>query len=199
MTRALIRTVVTIALASLVWAPVMAEEPEKSEDRSAETKGEAETRTAEERAREAAGSVVITNDVLADLYGPGRRLPDTATTGSEGETPTGQKPADAAAGPPDPVKAMRERQARDKQRRAQAEEARTRVLDLKQRVADLEKRALAIRNPLLPRPVVPEEQQDEWSSMGAVQRLEMTQEELAQARADLDAAEKELARLERGQ
>ncbi len=133
--------------------------------------------------------VVITNEVLEELYGPGSVIPD--------------EPAESAAPPsaealPDPLQQMQAEQARETARLRAVPEAEKAVADAEAKVKELERRALAVENPFLPPPQVPEEERASWDAMDNVQRLEQTQKEIAQARADLEAAREKLRALKAG-
>lgn len=103
------------------------------------------------------------------------------------------EPAAPAPAPPDPSQWLEDRQARDeaaRQRRAAAEKA---VEDAKARVAELESRLLAVKNPFLPRPVLPPEEAAAWEGLDGAARAKRVEEQLVEARAELDGAEKALA------
>jgi hypothetical protein len=70
---------------------------------------------------------------------------------------------------------------------AEAEQA---VAAARERVKELENRILALRNPYMARPEIPEEEKADWDSMGTGERIKNSEEQLAQARKDLEAAEK---------
>lgn len=102
--------------------------------------------------------------------------------------------ADAPA-PPDPLQWMEDRKAREEAARVRLASAEQAVEDAKARVAELESRLLAVKNPFLPRPTLPPEEAAAWEGLDGVARAKRVEEQLVEARAELDRAEKALAAL----
>jgi len=125
---------------------------------------------------------VITNEFLEARYGGAQ-----AAMGVSGSAmPAGAASAVAIA--PDPLQAIADARARDADRARRRVEARAEIVRLEARVAELERRWLAVRNPLLPPPVVPDELRDEWDGWDSVQRDVRTTADLERAREALAAA-----------
>lgn len=93
----------------------------------------------------------------------------------------------------DPLSRMQQQQAEAEDHARAVEEAKQAVADARKRVAQLEERVLAVKNPFLARPVIPDDEKAQWDSMGARERLEDSETKLKQAREELAAAEKKLA------
>jgi hypothetical protein len=140
------------------------------------------------KARKLAGSVVITNDVLQQLYGPApdRPVPPVVAV-------------DAAFIPlPDPLEAMEIEAGVARNRRDQAVVTGKRIAELEQRLKELESRKLAVLNPYLRRPVLTEEEAAAWVGLDNRERVLHTEEAMAKTRGDLEAARLRLAELQRG-
>jgi hypothetical protein len=152
---------------------------------------------------------VYTNEDLEKLFGEEEsmeptRLPSVEQTPLPPADPSaeqepvmevkveGEPPAKPAS---DPLTLMRERQAQAEERNRAIAEAEQAVATASARVEQLELRISALRNPFRARPDIPEDERAEWDSMGTRERLERTEEQLEQARADLAAAEQELAKI----
>ena len=103
------------------------------------------------------------------------------------EPEPGEKPA------ADPLALMRQEQAMAAERDRAIADAKKTVADARARVTQLEQRILALKNPYLPRPEIPDDEKAGWESMGTRERLEQSEQQLEQARADLKAAKKALA------
>lgn len=103
------------------------------------------------------------------------------------------KPVAIEPAPPDPLQWMEDRKAREEADRVRLAAAEKAVEDAKTRVAELESRLLAVKNPFLPRPVLPPEEAAAWEGLDGVGRAKRVEEQLVEARADLDRAEKALA------
>lgn len=97
--------------------------------------------------------------------------------------------------PPDPLQWMEDRKAREEAARVRLASAEKAVEDAKARVAELESRLLAVKNPFLPRPTLPPEEAAAWEGLDGVARAKRVEEQLVEARAELDRAEKALAAL----
>lgn len=141
------------------------------------------------RRPDAAKVKVYTNDDLKKLYG-GEAVADEPNPASEsGTTPE--------TGSGDPLKELFDRQAKEAEHKQKIADAEAKVAAARDKIADLEKRKLALRNPLLRRPVGPEEKTDEWKALGASDRVKKTDEEIAAARADVEKLQAELDTLRR--
>lgn len=125
---------------------------------------------------------VITNEYLEARYGGAQ-----AAMGVSGSAMAAAA-VSAAAIDPDPLQAIADARAREADRARRRVEARAEITRLEARVAELERRRLAVRNPLLPPPVVPDELRDEWDGWDSVQRDIRTTADLERARAALTAA-----------
>lgn len=102
-------------------------------------------------------------------------------------------PADPAA--TDPLQWMEDRQAREEAERVRIAAAEKAVADARAHVAELEKRLLAVRNPFLPRPVLPPEEAAAWEGLDGAERAKRVEAQLGEARSELERAEKTLADL----
>ena len=129
---------------------------------------------------------VYTNADLRKLYGGG-------SVDSSGETAA---PAGAAIAT-DPLEQLFEQQARAEQHDKDVLAAEARVTEARNKVEQVKKASLAIKNPFLPRPKPPEENVEEWQAASVPGRVEMANQALAQAEADLAGAKAEVARLKR--
>ncbi len=138
------------------------------------------------KAKELAATVVITNEVLSQLYGEASFPADVPAT-VEGSAPL-----------PDPLEVMEVEAGARRVLRDRAAAARGRVAALEIRLQELETRRLAIKNPFLARPVLTEEEAAEWEGRDNVARLRLTEQTIEQARKELEAEQAELARLRRG-
>ena len=131
---------------------------------------------------------VYTNDDLERLPPPTALPPDDGSPGV------------VVAAPP-PVKAQSEPRATERPKPAAAraparvEAAEQRVAAASARVVELEKRLLAIHNPYLPRPELPPEEAQAWKGLDGRQRAARVEQQLVEARNELDAAEEDLTRL----
>jgi len=203
---------ISLALVVLLLPAALAEDEKKEEPKPPEKAAEPaktgeESPTGEEVQKDLSEGRVFTNEDLERLFGgeAEEEIVPPAAEGVPGEgaapperRPVEPVPGEAAGQPTDPLQWMQERQAREAQRREKIAEAEAAVTAAQQKVSDLEKRLLAIRNPYLARPDIPEEEKGEWDAMGAQERVDATEEQLRQAREDLQTAQQELARL-RGQ
>jgi hypothetical protein len=145
-----------------------------------------------EAAIKATETTVITNEILERLYGGAADAPDS------GVQVVGTRErllAEEQAGL-ESLERFRQRQARERTLESRISEARAEVAAAEAEVERLEKRALAVKNPYLARPVITEEEAEEWNRMDNAQRLRKTEEDIRQARERLEAAREELARLE---
>jgi len=91
---------------------------------------------------------------------------------------------------------MEERNTATNENRIEQVDAETQVAELSAKVANLEKRLLALKNPLLPRRYSDkkDEESEDWDQKGNLERVETTQKELDDARAELAAAQAKLRR-----
>ncbi len=156
------------------------------------------------------GSVVITNEdlermmagltpeqKLQGVYQAERHIGDPAPA-------AGAKPVEAAPGqeqqpdqkPQSSLEWMEERNAAAKENRVEHVDAETQVAELSAKVANLEKRLLALKNPLLPRRYSDktDPEAEDWDQKDNLERVETTQKELDEARAELAAAQAKLGR-----
>lgn len=103
----------------------------------------------------------------------------------------------AAPAATDPLQWMEDRQAREEAQRVRIAAAEKAVDDARARVAELENRLLAVKNPFLPRPVLPPEEAAAWEGLDGAERAKRVETQLAEARSELERAEKALADLRR--
>jgi hypothetical protein len=190
-TLALLATLVLVVSGPTCRAgdPETDEDPKTSEAADSEAKKDAEGKAEK---KEPEPGKVYTNADLERLFGP---APPPKTADGRPED------AEAAAGGdpkrPDALDAMQDEQARGRTRQLQAAEVEKVVADKRAEIERLEQRILRIRNPLLPRPeadLTPEEK-EEWKGLTAPQRVDLTQEQLDQARKELAEAEARLKKL----
>ena len=102
------------------------------------------------------------------------------------------KPAEAPdKAPQSSLEWMKERDEAAKERRVEYVDHEKKVADLSARVADLERRLLALKNPLLTRrySTKKDEEVEDWDELDNLQRVETTQKELDDARAELADAQ----------
>jgi hypothetical protein len=136
---------------------------------------------------------VYTNAELRKLYG-GEIDEPAASAEPLAAAPVvspGSEPAVAA----DPLQQLFDQQAQAEQRKNDTVAAEARVAEARKKVEEIKKATLATKNPLLPRPKIPEEKAEEWQAASAPDRVAMADQALAQAVADLASSEAELARL----
>lgn len=197
------------------------EEPEKKADKTDETAKEAEKRAPESpifKAAEDASAgkqkddeaVVITNDDLERMMAgltPEQKLqgvyqaerhigdPAPAAAGKPGEATPGQG-QQTEKKPQSSLEWMEERNAAAQENRVEHVDSEQQVAELSAKVASLEKRLLALKNPLLPRRYSDkkDEEDKEWDQKNNLQRVEETQKELDDARAELAAAQSKAGR-----
>jgi hypothetical protein len=89
---------------------------------------------------------------------------------------------------------LERRQAESKQRERQIAEAQDKVDAAAQRVSELEDRLRKVKNPLLARPEIPEDERGGWQGMSNPERLTQTEAGLKQAREELAAAREEMVK-----
>ncbi len=138
----------------------------------------------------------FTNDDLERMFGPptpeskGEPVADPVETA----TATPEAASDVATPEKSPLDAMADQERARLQKERDLAAASAKVDELRKRVEDVEQRGRAVRNPLLPRPSVPKDQQGDWNQLGASDRAARTDAELAAAREELSKAEADLAR-----
>ena len=109
-------------------------------------------------------------------------------------------PADAGTAPASRKQGatqwLEQQQADAAKARGEEAEAEKRVAELQRKVQDLERRLLAVRNPLMPRRYSDrkDDEVENWDEMSNPDRVATTEEELKQAKEDLAAAQRDLAR-----
>lgn len=99
---------------------------------------------------------------------------------------------------PDPLQEMERQRALRETLDLQRGRLEAKVASAKERVAELEKRLLAVRNPFLPRPQLPPEEEKIWASLDGAERARRVEGQIDEARRELEAAEAELAALPAG-
>ena len=131
---------------------------------------------------------VYTNDDLKRLPPPTALPPDDGSPGVVVAAPPPLKAQSPSRAPERPKTAAVQAPAR-------VDVAEQRVAAASARVVELEKRLLAIHNPYLPRPELPPEEALAWKGLDGRQRAARVEQQLVEARGELDAAEADLARL----
>lgn len=118
---------------------------------------------------------VITNEYLERLFGPA-------------EPPKKETTSQAAGGeaPSDPLKAMAEEQDHAREQQTLAADRDKKIVDAQARVKELERQVLEQKNPLLPRPKISKDEAEAQKGMNNQERVTRTQEQLEQARKDLE-------------
>jgi len=149
-------------------------------------------------------AVVITNEDLERMMSgltPEQKLqgvyqaerhigvPAPAKAGESQDAKPGQAAPDQA--PQSSLEWMKERDEAAKERRVEYVDHEKKVADLSARVADLERRLLALKNPLLTRrySTKKDEEVEDWDELDNLQRVETTQKDLDDARAELADAQ----------
>lgn len=171
-----------------------------TEKDSEQKDSETARKSAEPAEQEAA---VYTNEDLDKLFGEEGSTEQTALTpeeesGEEREPVMEMKvvePQPAEKVVSDPLNLMQQQQALSEERTRIVAEAELAVANARARVKQLEQRVLALKNPYMARPEIPEEERADWDSLGTRERREKTEEKLIQAREELKAAEAELAKV----
>jgi len=143
--------------------------------------------------------VVITNEDLERMFGPGETPearpeaePDDRAAHDHGEEPS---PPQA---PPNPLQAMEQDKADEARRQQAIADAQRDVDAAEAAVRDLEKRLLEQRNPYLPRPELSKEEAAAQQGMNGAERVARTQEQLDLVRKELERAKAQLDRLRSG-
>ena len=155
-------------------------------------------------------SVVITNEDLERMMSgltPEQKLqgvyqaerhigapaPAEAGESQQGTPEQGQKPDPT---PESSLEWLKQREEAANERRSENVDLDKQVAELSAKVADLERRLLALRNPLLTRrySTKKDEEVEDWDELDNVQRVETTQKELDDARAELAEAQAKLNR-----
>jgi hypothetical protein len=190
----------TIAVACFISMACATEKGSEQEDSEAAEEPQEQTEAAGNEANESDGREevkVYTNEDLQRLFGD-EELEESELPPEE--EPAEQQPAPAVAveqespdtGPSDPLSLLQQQQAQDQERSRSRAEAEQAVATAQSRVTELEQRILALRNPFMARPEIPEDEKSEWDSMGTADRLKKTEEQLSRAREELAEAQKEL-------
>ncbi len=109
-------------------------------------------------------------------------------------TPATQPSAEPEA-KPDPLAQLQASQQAERDKLVQRAEAQRQVQAAQEKVAELEKRLASLRNPLLARPQLTEEEKAAWNGADQVDRVRMTEENLAAAHDELAAARTALNKL----
>jgi hypothetical protein len=186
----------TAAVACFISIACATEKGSEQKDSEAAPKSEKAAEPAEQEA------MVYTNEDLNKLFGEEGISEQTALPpedSSEEREPVMEvkvvepEPAEKSAG--DPLNLMQQQQAQAEERTRIVAEAELAVAEARARVQQLEQRMLALKNPFMARPKIPEEERADWDSLGARERREKSEEQLTQAREQLKAAEEELARV----
>ncbi len=169
----------------------------KAAAKPAET-GQATTPPSEAPQAEQPSVHVYTNDDLE------RMPPDPAWSSQPAkekagkEPPAREKAQEVPAKEADPLKQMEDEQARVEAQKLQIAEAEQNVANGYARVKELEQRLLEVKNPFLPRPKVPPEQAEEWNAMSVPDRVKRTEQDLAEAKKQLEDANAKLRQLRSG-
>lgn len=211
--------VLLILLVGAGSAVAEGEAPEKKADKKDETADKAEKQAPESpifKAAEDANkqkdeeAVVITNDdlermmagltpeqKLQGVYQAERHIGVPAPTASAkpGETTPGQGQQPEKK-PQSSLEWLEERNTATQENRVEHVDAEQQVAELSAKVTSLEKRLLALKNPLLPRRYSDktDEEDKDWDQKNNLQRVEETQKELDDARAELAAAQAKAGR-----
>jgi len=146
---------------------------------------------------------VYTTEDLDKLFGEGDGavqtvLPPVATPEEPREPVMEMKvvePEPAEKSATDALRRLQQQQVRIEERNRTAAEAERAAADARERVKQLEQRILALKNPYMARPKIPDEEKSDWDAMGTRERIAKSEEALQQAREDLKAAEKALAEI----
>ena len=147
-------------------------------------------RAAEQRKAESE-AVVFTNDDLERVWA-GSNEAKLERNGLQ-QKPTAPKPTPPAKPNDDPLERLTtEREQREAQGQARSE-AQADFDRASARVKAIEARLQKLRNPLLGRAEAPEKSEVDWSELDAAQRVKHSEQELADAREELESARKALA------
>lgn len=139
--------------------------------------------------------MVITNDLLERIVGPPLEAPTEDATTTDG--PAAERPT---ATPADPMQTLVDEQAAAAAHQRRIAEAEGELEAAKTKLANLEVQLLAARNPFSKRPNLSDEEKERRRTSGetAAQLYERTKEETETARAEVKAAEDNLAQLRGG-
>jgi hypothetical protein len=197
-----------LALTAFFLPAAAAEEEKKEakEEQKAEEQADPAGAGADAHAdpeQESSETRVFTNEDLERLFGGGELDEEPARPSGEGSPAAGEAAVQRPAGPAtgggaqaaDPLQWMQQRETSEAERRQQIADAEAAVAAARQKVADLEKRLLAVKNPFLARPEIPDDEKSDWDGMSGPERASATEEQLGNARDELQKAEQELARL----
>jgi hypothetical protein len=135
---------------------------------------------------------VYTNDDLDRMQPASPATRPSPATAKEAVPKAGEK---RPAGPFDPLKRMQEEQASAAELQTQIAGAEKKVTESEEKVRDLERRRLAVANPFLAPPQVAPEQAEQWKKLSGPERLRATDDEIAQARKELEDAKAALQKL----
>jgi hypothetical protein len=140
---------------------------------------------------------VYSNETLSEMFGGASEEVVESPTVTPAGAPT--PPVQPAVPEKSPLERMAEQKKAREDHRILLTAAEKAVTDAEQRVAELEKRALAARNPLLPRPAPPEDEEERaaWNSADGVGRAAQADQQLQSAREALAKAREDLATLQR--
>jgi hypothetical protein len=179
--------VVSLALAGAV---ILAEEPAKDKDATAQAAKEKKKKkdgTSSSPAREAPVPPVVAPDATAepvhvytnaDLDRLAPRSPSSAGTLANSGEKGAKDGAKSSSEPSDALKQIEDDKSRAADRATRVAEAEKNLAAADARVRGLEQRSLAVKNPFLPRPQVPPDQADQWSKMKSSERLKATEDEI---------------------
>lgn len=213
--------VLLVAAGNLAAEGEKPEEKKDTADKASSPAKKAETKAPEspiyKAAQEASSKdqddgepVVITNEDLERMMAgltPEQKLQGVYQAerhiGVEAPAASG-KPGEAAPGqeqqpdnkPQSSLEWLEERNEATNERRVEHVDAEKQVAELSAKVSDLEKRLLALKNPLLPRRYSDKKdsEAEDWDEMDNIKRIQTTQKELDEARAELAAAQAKAGR-----
>jgi hypothetical protein len=187
-------TAVAVAALMLVALPVAADSEKKKDEapppKSAEAKSTSSDKKAEKPSAEDERPVVVTTEWLEEHYG--------ATSAPETEVssivrPDGSSVASDAAGTaggvelPDALTEIEDEKARQKDRERMIARLDREIEASDSEIAKLERRILAVKNPFLPRPQIPEDRKAAWDLMTPTERIATTQSQLDELRRQAEA------------
>jgi hypothetical protein len=127
-----------------------------------------------------------------------RQVSERAQSDENVEEDGSDKPKSVGPEPPnqvDPLQWMADRAAREEARKVRIAEAEKALFDARERVGELEKRLLAVKNPFLPRPVLPPDEAKAWEGLSGAERAARVEAQLKEAREAVVETEATLAEL----
>jgi hypothetical protein len=135
--------------------------------------------------KERAETVVITNDVLTNLYGP-----------ADVTEPAWTAPATPLPEPflPDPLKQIDLELARRGDNRRTLYTIQKEITALEKRLEDLKTRRLAVSNPFLPRPTLTRDEAATWKELDGVGRVQQTEEAIEKVQTELERVQEAYTR-----